>query len=202
MIQEYLNAATPYLERYGYAAVFVGVMLDNFGLPSPGESLVILGAVLASQGRMSPLVLVVAWAGAVTGDNLGYAIGHFGGRQLVLRFGPRIGIRGRHLARAERFFARYGAAIVAVARFFEGLRQVNGIAAGISRMPWWWFLLWNTLGAALWVGTWGSAAWFLGAHLESLLATARHWAPYAGGGAGALLLGLLVWILWRHHRCG
>ena len=84
---------------------------------------------------MSPLVLVVAWAGAVTGDNIGYAIGHFGGRQLVLRFGPRIGIRARHLARAERFFVRYGAAIVTAARFFEGLRQVNGIAARSERAP-------------------------------------------------------------------
>ena len=64
MIQEYFNAAAPCLDRYGYAAVFLGVMPDNFGAPSPGESLVILGALLASQGRMSPLVLVVAWAAA------------------------------------------------------------------------------------------------------------------------------------------
>ncbi|HYW03343.1 MAG TPA: DedA family protein [Gammaproteobacteria bacterium] len=200
MLSHYLIAAKPYLEHYGYLAVFVGVMLEDFGVPAPGETLVIAGAALAAQGAMSLLVFPAAWAGAVIGDNIGYAIGHFGGRRLVLRFGPKVGIRASHVARTERFFRRYGGVLVAVARFFEVLRQLNGIVAGISAMPWWSFLAWNALGAALWVGTWGAAAWFLGHHLHAVIAIVEHWAPDFIGAAAVIALAALAWVLWRRHR--
>jgi len=200
LLSHYLTAARPYLEHYGYLAVFVGVMLEDFGLPAPGETLVIAGAALASQGAMGLLVFPAAWAGAVIGDNIGYGIGHFGGRRLVLRFGPRIGIRASYVARTERFFRRYGGGLVAVARFFEVLRQLNGIVAGISAMPWWSFLAWNALGAALWVAAWGGGAYFLGDHLQALIATLEGWAPYFIGAAAAVTLAALAWFVRRRHR--
>lgn len=192
MLNDYLSVARPYLEHYGYLAVFVGVLLDNFGVPAPGETLLVAGAVLASQGAMGLFVFPVAWAAAALGDNLAFALGHFGGRQVVLRYGPRVGISASRLARAERFFLRYGAVIVTFARFFEVLRQLNGIAAGIGRMPWWSFFGWNALGAALWVGVWGGGAYLLGAHLDAVLVVIERFAPYVIAATALVALALVI----------
>jgi membrane protein DedA with SNARE-associated domain len=153
----------PYLDQYGLWAVFGAILLEDFGVPLPGETLLIAGALLASQGtmRIVPLLLI-AWAGAVTGDNIGYAIGRFGGRRLVQRYGPYLLISERRLEYAEAFFRRRGGVIVVAARFFAVLRQLNGLIAGIARMPWWQFLPYNAIGAALWVGFWGTLFYQLG----------------------------------------
>src|SRR5699024_4572902 len=123
------------IANYGPWAVFVLVLLEDFGLPVPGETALIAAAALASQGKL-PIVLLraAAWLGAVVGDNIGYAIGRYGGRRLVVRYGARWGLTDQRLARVEHFFARFGSAIVIVARFVVGLRQLNGIVAGIGRM--------------------------------------------------------------------
>jgi membrane protein DedA with SNARE-associated domain len=198
LIQHYLDLAQPYLERYGYAAVFIGVMVEGFGVPAPGESLVIAGGFLAAEGKMSVLVLLVAWAAAVIGDNIGYAIGHFGGRRLVVRQGRRFGIRPEHLARVEAFFDRYGGGIVALARFFEVLRQLNGVVAGTTGMSWWRFLAFNALGATLWIGLWGAGAYFLGEHLDRVLGWFQQFEPYVIG-AGILAFIILIVYLFRRR---
>ncbi|HQU17257.1 MAG TPA: DedA family protein [Gammaproteobacteria bacterium] len=195
LIQHYLALAQPYLQHYGYGAVFVAVMVEGFGIPAPGETLMIAAALLAAQGKMSLAVLPVAWLAAVIGDNIGYAIGHFGGRRLVLRVGRRFGVRSKHFEKVEHFFHRYGGPLVAVARFFDVLRQLNGVVAGMAGMRWWRFLAYNALGALLWVGAWGGGAYFLGRHLDAALALFHHLALYviAVGVVGLILVaGYLV----------
>jgi membrane protein DedA with SNARE-associated domain len=151
-----LVSVKPYLDQYGYWAVFAAILLEDFGVPVPGETLLIAGALLASQGHMHILpLLLIGWIGAVTGDNIGYAIGRFGGRHLLLRYGPYLLVSQRRLEYAEAFFRRRGGVVIVLARFFAVLRQLNGIVAGMARMPWWRFLPYNALGAALWVGFWG-----------------------------------------------
>lgn len=203
-IHHYLDVAAPYIERYGYTAVFAGVMVESFGIPAPGQSLVIAGAVLASQGEMHIAVLLLtAWSAAVIGDNIGYAIGHFGGRRLVLRHGRYVGVRADHLERVERFFQRYGGGIVVAARFFEILRQLNGVIAGTAGMPWWRFLAFNATGAALWVGLWGLGVFYLGQHMEQVLAVFRRFEPYvvAVGVIAVVGLGIFLFRLRaRGHR--
>jgi membrane protein DedA with SNARE-associated domain len=162
-MSDLLVSVKPYLDQYGYWAVFVAILFENFGLPVPGETLLIAGALLASQGHMYILqLLLVAWIGAVTGDNIGYAIGRFGGRHLLMRYGAYVLVSQRRLEYAEDFFRRRGAVVVVVARFFAVLRQLNGIVAGMVRMPWWQFLPYNAVGAALWVGVWGTLFYLLG----------------------------------------
>jgi membrane protein DedA with SNARE-associated domain len=100
--------------------------------------------------------------GAVAGDNIGYAIGRFGGCRVVLRYGRYVLISRERLTYTATFFRKHGGAMVAVARFFVVLRQLNGIVAGIAEMPWWHFLFYNALGAVLWVGFWGTLAYELG----------------------------------------
>ena len=106
---------------------------------------------------------------AVLGDNVGYWIGVRGGRRVVHRYGRYIFITPERLERAEKFFARRGNRIVVVARFIDGLRQLNGVIAGITAMPWRTFLIYNAIGAALWVGWWTTISYVLGTHLVAII---------------------------------
>jgi membrane protein DedA with SNARE-associated domain len=151
------------IAHYGYVAVALGILLEDFGLPTPGETLLVAGAIAASQGTLNIwLLLFLGWLGGVVGDNIGYLIGHSGGHRLMLRYGGRIGITEEKLKQVEGFFTRYGQVVIVFARFVVVLRQFNGIVAGTLGMPWWRFTLLNALGAALWVGFWGGLAYALG----------------------------------------
>jgi membrane protein DedA with SNARE-associated domain len=163
MLSSLLVEARPYVEEYGYWAVAAAIFLEDFGLPMPGETVLLASAALASQGYMSlGAVLLVGWLAAVAGDNTGYLIGRFGGRRLVVRYGPYVLITRPRLRRVEEFVERYGVGVVTAARFLFLLRQLNGIVAGISLMPWWRFFICNVIGSALWVGFWGALFFLLG----------------------------------------
>lgn len=148
---------------YGYLAVFLGILLEDFGLPTPGETMLIAGSVLASHGSLNIYwLLLFAWIGAVIGDSIGFLIGATGGHKLLVRYGGRIGITLERLQKVEEFFARYGDIVIVFARFFVILRQFNGIVAGSLEMRWGRFVLYNAIGAALWVGFWGGLTYWLG----------------------------------------
>lgn len=184
------------ISDYGPWAIFVLVLIEDFGIPVPGETALISAALLASQGKMPILwLLSAAWLGAVIGDNIGYAIGRFGGRRVVLRYGKKVGISAQRLARIERFFQRRGSAIVIVARFFIGLRQLNGIVAGLGCMAPLRFFLYNAIGAALWVGVWGFGIYWFGQQLKNVLERLGPIAMYTLGGVAAVAL--VVYLVWR-----
>jgi membrane protein DedA with SNARE-associated domain len=148
---------------YGYLAVFLGIFLEDFGLPTPGETMLIAGAILASHGSLNIYwLLLFAWIGAVIGDSIGFLIGATGGHKLLVRYGSRIGITQERLQKVEEFFARYGDIVIVFARFFVILRQFNGIVAGSLEMRWGRFVVYNAIGAALWVGFWGGLTYWLG----------------------------------------
>jgi len=155
--------------RYGYAVVFVGVFLENAGLPVPGETALLAGAVLAHAGRLSlPIVVLVAMAGAVLGDNLGFLIGRRGGRALLVRYGPRIGLTPARLEQFDGFFDRHGAKTVFIARFVTGLRVFGAVMAGSSGMPWPVFLFFNATGAVAWAATFGLLGYAVGGSWDTL----------------------------------
>jgi membrane protein DedA with SNARE-associated domain len=169
----------PVLDHYGYLAVGGFITLEDFGVPVPGETILIAAAVYAGAGRLNIIaVALIAFLGAVIGDNIGYAVGFFGGRRLVLRFGRYVGLTSARLDKAEGFFGRYGGAIVAGARFIEGLRQANGIVAGTSRMPWPRFAAFNALGAALWVGVWASVGYLAGGDITAIYNAVSRYSLY------------------------
>jgi membrane protein DedA with SNARE-associated domain len=201
-LHDALALVAPYLDRYGYAAVAGALLLESFGLPLPGETMLIAGAALAAEGELhlAPL-LICAWLAAVLGDNVGFAIGRFGGRALVVRYGARIGITESRFASVEGFFHRFGGQVVLVARFFALVRQLNGIVAGTAGMRWWRFLAYNAAGAALWVSAWGFGVYHFGQSLGHVVAR-LHGAAYAIG-----LVALLAIVAWlahyrRRHRTG
>lgn len=191
----------PVLNQYGYLAVGGFLFLEDFGVPAPGETILIAAAVYAGTGQLNiVLVVLVAIAAAILGDNTGYAIGRFGGRQLVLRWGRYVFITESRLTKAQHFFERHGGKVVVVARFIEGLRQFNGVVAGISEMSWRRFIGFNALGAALWVGAWSSIGYFAGDHVGYVYGQARRYSIYLIVAVALLVLGLVVRHLLRRRR--
>jgi membrane protein DedA with SNARE-associated domain len=168
----------------------------------PGETFLVAASFLAAQGQLDIwLVGLTAWTAAVLGDNVGYAIGFFGGRRLVVRHGARVGISAERLKRAENFFAHYGPEVVIVARFFPVLRQLNGIVAGSAGMDWRRFAFYNALGGLLWVGAWSAGVYYFGQRISVWLLrlrTVELW--LAGALALALLAGGAYWGISKRSR--
>lgn len=196
----FLHGVAPILDRWGYLAVAGVIGVESFGVPAPGQTIMMAAAIYAGAGRLNIVAVgAIAFVAAVLGDNVGYWIGVRGGRRLVHRFGRYIFVTPERLERAERFFARRGNRIVVVARFIDGLRQLNGVIAGITAMPWRTFLLYNAIGAALWVGWWTTVSYLLGAHLILIM---EHLHRYKWLTIGVILLavGIYVTLHVRHLR--
>jgi membrane protein DedA with SNARE-associated domain len=155
LIHEGLQEIRPYVAAYGVWALFVVLYLESLGAPLPGESALVASAFLASTGELLLTHVVLAsFIGAVAGDSTGYMIGRAGGRPLLLKFGPKLGLTAERLQRVERLFERRGVWVVLTARFVVLFRQLNGVIAGSMRMHFPRFVMANAAGAALWVGAW------------------------------------------------
>ena len=188
-----------FLHEYGYAALFCVILIENFGVPAPGQTLLIASAVLAAQGRMNLAgVLTVSAFAAFLGACIGYWIGKRGGRRLLLRYGRYVRIGESDVARMEAGFTRYSGWFVTFARFFEVLRQLNGIVAGIAGMRLKYFLPANAAGAILWTGVWGLGSWRLGRQIKNYESLSEEAGSIFVLLAVAVLLVLLGLYL-RHH---
>jgi membrane protein DedA with SNARE-associated domain len=164
-----------YLAHYGYGAVAGALLLENAGLPVPGETILLLASFLAySEHRLHlPYIILVGVCAATLGDNVGFAIGFYGGRPLLERYQKTLHIRAATLTRGEDLFRRYGSAAIFVARFIAGMRVIAGPLAGVLRMPWRKFFLFNFLGAVVWVTVIASAGHFFGKHWSALVQVVR-----------------------------
>jgi membrane protein DedA with SNARE-associated domain len=156
--------------QYGYWAVGAALLLENAGVPVPGETILLLATFLAySEHDLSlPWIIVVATIAATLGDNLGFALGYYGGRPLLLRYQTIFRIKGTTIARGEELFAKYGGVTVFFARFIFGMRIVAGPMAGVLRMAWGRFLLFNFLGAVVWVTVISTVGFLFGRHWNRL----------------------------------
>jgi membrane protein DedA with SNARE-associated domain len=197
----FVGAIVHSIEHYGYLAVALGILFEDFGLPAPGETLLITGAISASTGTLNIyLLLFLAWSGAVIGDNIGYAIGNYGGHHLLVRYGARIGITSDRLKHVESFFERYGGWVIVFARFVVILRQFNGIVAGTVGMHWLHFLALNAIGAALWVGFWGMLAYWLGKGVFVYVHELHRLTPVVATLAVLCVLGGAAYLWWTLVR--
>lgn len=143
-----------FFSRYSYWVIFFGVMLEDAGIPIPGETVLLFAGFLAYHGKIDlfPSILV-AIAGATVGDSMGFLIGHYGGRPFVQRFIRRFAVVARSFDHSEALFLKYGQWAVFIGRFVTGLRMFAGILAGLFRMPYRRFLFFNFTGAAVWAIT-------------------------------------------------
>lgn len=186
---------TWFFNTYGYWTVFFGIMLESAGVPLPGETILIFAALfVATTHKLSIMdVALIAATAAIVGDNLGFALGKFGGCPVLERYGHVFRIKEETVRKGEALFRRYGAAAVFFGRFIALLRFLAGPLAGILKMPWPRFFIFNALGAVAWVGVITTLAYFLGPTIEPLL---RH--------AGWVFVGLAIaagiFYFVRHRR--
>jgi membrane protein DedA with SNARE-associated domain len=185
--ERYLARADRLLQRYGYGVVAAAVMAEGVGIPTPGQTLLIAGALEAANGRMNIgwLVFLVT-AAATVGNSFGYAIGRWGGRTVL----NKLKINPNRQQRFDSAFKRRGGAVILLARFVDGLRQLNGIIAGLMRMPWWTFTAYNFAGALLWACAWGLGTYYLGRDIHVIAALFhRHaWLLYVLSAATVIVL--------------
>jgi membrane protein DedA with SNARE-associated domain len=178
---------THFITHHGLPLLFLVVMVESFGVPLPGETALILFGVLASQGHYNiAVVIAVAAAGAIIGDNLGYwIIGRWGGRALFRRWGWLRRYSDRVLPRAEELMAKHGGKTVFFGRFITVLRYTAAWVAGLGRMHWATFLFWNAAGGIAWATLVGLVAYYGGQSAADAIA---RYGIYAFGVIAVVLI--------------
>jgi membrane protein DedA with SNARE-associated domain len=184
--------------RIAYVLLALLVGGESAGLPLPGETALITASILASQDKLwLPLVIAVAAATAIVGDNIGYELGRHGARRILERPGRFEERRKEFLERGEAFFERHGAKTVFLGRWLPFLRVTAAWLAGANHMPWPRFFAWNALGGISWAISVGVFAYLAGEVAVRIF----HDAGYVLLALVALgLVGLAVWSLFRRRR--
>lgn len=192
------HALREFVATYGYWAVALALLCENAGLPVPGETTLLFASFLAYSEHRLHLgwIIAVATCAATMGDNLGYAIGAYGGRPLLDRYRSIFRVPQKTIDRGEALFASYGAATIFFARFIFGMRVIAGPLAGVLRMRWRSFAIFNFLGAALWVTVIAGAGYFFGQHWRTLFRVVRQF------NIAVLIVAMVVvlFLWWRNRR--
>ncbi len=160
-----------FFQDHGYLTVFFALLIENAGIPVPGETILLFASFLCFEGDgiRLPWVIVIGIVACTVGDNIGYWIGRRGGRPLLERYQRTFRIETRHIQRGEKLFERFGSYTIFFARFVFGMRIIAGPLAGVLKMEWKRFALFNFLGAATWVTVISSVGYIFGAHWNRLL---------------------------------
>jgi membrane protein DedA with SNARE-associated domain len=174
---------------YGYAAVFVVVLLESSGIPLPGETILVCASVYAGtqHGLDIRVIIGVAACGAILGDNIGYWVGRSFGRTLLQKYGNYFGIDAQKLALGEYLFMRYGGVIVFFGRFVALLRVYAALLAGINRLKPVDFVIYNAAGGLIWASTFGIGGYFLGKNLQHFLGP-MGWVALAAFAVGSYFI--------------
>src|SRR5436853_1777287 len=187
-----------YLATYGYLAVFIFVAIESTGIPFPGETMLLIAAIDAGRTHQLSIVLVIvaAASGAIIGDNIGFCVGREGGYRVLRRYGRYIGFNERRLKVGIYMFRRHGGKVVFFGRFVAVLRAWAAFLAGVNRMKWSHFLLFNALGGIVWATIYGLGGCLRGKEIDQLLVPV---------GTGTVVLGAIIIIPprlvdWRMER--
>lgn len=193
---------TQELVHYGLALLFLLVAVESAGVPLPGETALIAAALLSQPNGAHHFsivaVIAVAALAAIIGDNVGYALGRYGGRALLNRWGPVARYAERTLPPAERYFARHGGKSVFFGRFIAVLRVTVAWLAGITRMPWWRFFAYNAAGGILWATSIGLLAYYVGKAAADAVSTYGLYAVAVLAVLGVVAFFAHRW--WRRRR--
>jgi membrane-associated protein len=172
--------------------------LESMGVPSPGETALVLAAVLASQGKLNiELVILIGVASAIVGDNLGYFLGRKLGRDVLAGPGPFRHRRVELISAGDRFFTRHGPKAVFLARWIALVRFAAAWLAGINHMRFRQFFFWNALGGITWGITYGLVGYFLGTAAANLI---TEFGVFAVIALVLLVVGFLVFSQVRERR--
>ena len=193
-----LQVLEGYFGRHGYWTVAVVLLLENAGVPVPGETVLLLAGFLTfSQHHFRlPWVIAVGVAAATFGDNLGYAIGCYGGRRLLNRYRRFFHISPAQISQGERLFEKHGPVTVFFARFIFGMRIITGPLAGVLRMHWEDFAIFNFLGALAWVTVVACAGYLFGRQWQTLV----RWVGDVDLLLAVIVALVIVAVVWRARR--
>jgi membrane protein DedA with SNARE-associated domain len=185
------HTLTHLIVTYGYWAILIGVAVDSFGVPLPGEAMLLTASVYAGATSQLtlPLVILLAAAGGIIGDNLSYYLGRQGGTRLLQRFGPLVHLNRRRQLLAQYLFRRYGAPVVVIGRFIPIIHIATAVLAGVNAMSWRRFALYNGLGCLLWASLLGLAGFSLG---QLAVEVDRAVLAFAVPGASGIAVGVLL----------
>lgn len=187
-----------YLATYGYLAVFIFVAIESTGIPFPGETLLLIAAIDAGRTHQLSIVLVIiaAACGAIIGDNIGFFVGREGGYRVLRRYGRYIGFNERRLKVGIYLFRRHGGKVVFFGRFIAVLRAWAAFLAGVNRMKWDRFLLFNALGGIVWATLYGLGGYLLGENIHRLVGPIGTVTIVLG----AIIIIAFVIFVWRNER--
>jgi membrane protein DedA with SNARE-associated domain len=183
---------THFIEQYGLLVVFGIIFLEVAGLPFiPGEAALITAAALASQGHGNIVAIIgVAIAAAILGALVGYVLGHHWGRDLLSRWSRLERVSRKGLDRSQHFFDNHGSKAVFLGRFVPVVRATLGWMAGVGRMNFFRFLVWNVAGAVAWATAIGLLAYYLGAAVIKAIEKDLLYGVIAIAGVAALFYGV------------
>jgi len=192
------------LTMLGYPAVILFVMIESSGIPFPGETMLLLASFYAAIDHhlQIPIVIACAALGAIAGDNIGYYIGRTGGKAVVERYGRYVFIKPEHLERAEKFFARHGDKTVFFGRFVAVLRAWAAFLAGVNRMHWRTFFIYNAAGGIVWATIYGLLGYYAGRLFHDNFGQLEHLArTISWTAAGIVVAGAIIaYIVYRLRR--
>ncbi len=198
-MESLLDTIRRFIIDWGYWGVAAGLLLENSGVPVPGETILIIASAVAynTHELRLPWIIVIGTVAATTGDNIGYWIGRKGGRPLLERWKRFFRVKQKHIAAGEALIAKHGPLAIFFARFVTGARVIAGPLAGILHMHWPRFALFNFLGALTWVCAIAGLAFAFGSQLDHLLAVMKeaNWAILA-----VVAAAVLFWIGYRRWR--
>lgn len=190
MAHTIFQTLSDFFSTYGYWVVFFGVMLENAGIPVPGETVLLFAGFLAYHGKIELMPsILVAIAGATLGDSMGFLFGHYGGRPFVDRFIRRFPVVRKSFDQSQTLFLKYGQWAVFTGRFITGLRMFAGILAGLFRMPYRRFLAFNFSGAVVWAVAITYVGFLFGNSWELVQ---QHFLEFNEIVMGAVLLAVLI----------
>jgi membrane protein DedA with SNARE-associated domain len=187
------------LTTLGYPAVALFIMIESSGIPFPGETMLLLASFYAGTTNQLNIfwVIVACSTGAILGDNLGYLVGRYGGRPFALRYGKYLFLKAHHLDAAEQFFLKHGDKTVFLGRFVAVLRAWAAFLAGVNRMHWYKFLIYNAAGGICWATIMGLFGYFAGKIIGDNFNEIEHLGQSLGFVALALVILPVVYFIVR-----
>jgi len=187
----------PILREWGYAAVAGAATLDFVGVPVPAVTILVAATLGAARGDLGlPLVFALAVVGMIAGSQLGYGLGRWGGRALL----QRLPLAARRVGLVERHHARFGLWLQFLAPFIDGVRQLNGIVAGMLGMPWHRFTMANAIAAPIWAGVWAGGTLLVEEHVAGALILVHAARPWLLAMAGTVVAAAALLLLLRRRH--
>lgn len=183
------------VEQVGYLGLFIALTAGNVGAPVGAEIIIPAAGALVATGHLPSLweVIVVALLGELAGGTLAYAIGRYGGRPFVHKYGHYVMFHEEEMAKIDRFFAKYGSFAIFICRFIPVIRGVVGIPAGITRMPLLPYYLWYAVGSLTFCGILAYVGYGLGNNLDTIMPLLHKFSLVAVG----LILLAVVYAIYR-----